>query len=159
MSGKIRHGLLAILAMLTLAVGALAQQPPSIGKQQLFPTPDAAADALNDAAKRGDGKALEAILGAPWSALAPLQSDGFKRDLAAYFSQWDKQHKVTIDPASNGANHGHRVNHEGQRGHSYDHHASHGGWHGGGHGGGGGHRGGGGGHGGGGHGGGHGGRR
>jgi hypothetical protein len=57
--------------------------------------------------------------------------------------------------AFNGANHGHRVNHEGQRGHSYDHHASHAGWHGGG----GGHRGGGGGHAGGGHGGGHGGRR
>ena len=87
----------------TLAVGALAQQPPAIGKQQLFPTPEAAADALNDAAKRGDSKALEAMLGAPWGALTPLQSDGFKRDLAAYFSQWDKQHKVTIDPASNGA--------------------------------------------------------
>ena len=71
---------------LALAVGASAQQPPSIGKQQFFPTPDAAADALNDAAKRGDSKALEAMLGAPWSALTPLQSDGFKRDLAAYFS-------------------------------------------------------------------------
>jgi hypothetical protein len=55
--------------------------------------------------------------------------------------------------AFNGANHGHQVNHEGQRGHSYDHHGSHAGWHGGGHAGGGGHRGGGGGHGGGGHGG------
>ena len=103
MNSKLRHGLLAALATVMLAVGALAQQPPAIGKQQLFPTPDAAADALNDAAKRGDGKALEAILGAPWSALTPLQSDGFKRDLAAYFSQWDKQHKVTIDSASNGA--------------------------------------------------------
>jgi hypothetical protein len=103
MSSKIRHGLLAAFAIVTLAVGASAQQAPSIGKQQFFATPDAAADALNDAAKRGDGKALEAILGAPWSALTPLQSDGFKRDLAAYFSQWDKQHKVTIDPASNGA--------------------------------------------------------
>ena len=103
MSSKLRHGLLAALAMVTLTVAAVAQQPPSIGKQQLFPTPEAAADALNDAAKRGDGKALEAILGAPWDALTPLQSNGFKRDLAAYFSQWDKQHRVTIDPASNGA--------------------------------------------------------
>ena len=60
MSGKIRHGLLAAFAIVTLAVGAQAQQPPSIGKQ-LFPTPEAAADALNDAAKRDDGKALEAI--------------------------------------------------------------------------------------------------
>ena len=103
MSSKLRHGLLAALAMVTLTVAAVAQQPPSIGKQQLFPTPEAAADALNDAAKRGDSKTLEAILGAPWSALTPLQGDGFKRDLAAYFSEWDKQHKVTIDPASNGA--------------------------------------------------------
>lgn len=102
MSSKIWHGLLAGFAMVTLAVGAAAQQLPPIGKQQLFPTPEAAADALNDAVKRGDSKVLEAMLGAPWRALTPLQSDGFKRDLAAYFSQWDKQHKVTIDPASNG---------------------------------------------------------
>ena len=45
MSSKIRHGLLAAFAIVTLAVGASAQQPPSIGKQQFFPTPDAAADA------------------------------------------------------------------------------------------------------------------
>ncbi|GEP60520.1 DUF2950 family protein [Reyranella soli] len=103
MSVMVRRGLLAAFTMLMLAVGAMAQQPPAIGKQQSFPTPDAAADALNDAARRGDSKALEAILGAPWDALTPLQSDGFKRDLAAYFSQWDKQHKVTLDSASNGA--------------------------------------------------------
>jgi hypothetical protein len=100
MSSMIRHGLLAAFAILALTTGALAQ--PSIGKQQGFPTPEVAADALNDAAKRGEGKALEAMLGAPWRALTPLQSDSFKRDLAAYFSEWDKQHKVTIDPASNG---------------------------------------------------------
>jgi len=103
MSSVVWRGLLAAFTTLTLAVGAMAQQPPAIGKQQSFPTPEAAADALNDAARHGDSKALEAILGAPWDALTPLQSDGFKRDLAAYFSQWDKQHKVTLDPASNGA--------------------------------------------------------
>ena len=56
MSSKVWHGLLAAFVLVTLAVGAVAQQPPSIGKQQLFPTPEAAADALNDAAKRGDSK-------------------------------------------------------------------------------------------------------
>src|SRR4029453_1506874 len=60
-------------------------------------------DSWNEAATGGKEKGLEAILGAPWDALTPLQSNGFKRDLAAYFSEWDKQHKVTIDPASNGA--------------------------------------------------------
>lgn len=103
MSGMVRRGLRAAFAMVMLAVGAMAQQPPPIGKQQSFATPEAAADALNDAARRGDSKALEAILGAPWDALTPLQSNGFKRDLAAYFSEWNKQHKVTIDPTSNGA--------------------------------------------------------
>ena len=68
MSSKIWHGLLAAFALVTLAVGAVAQQPPSIGKQQLFPTPEAAADALNDAAKRGDSKAL-----------AQLLAEGFER--------------------------------------------------------------------------------
>jgi hypothetical protein len=102
MSSTVRRGLLAAFVTLMLAAGVKAQQTPSIGPQQSFATPDAAAEALNDAARRGDGKALEAILGAPWDALTPLQSNGFKRDLAAYFSQWDKQHKVTIDPASNG---------------------------------------------------------
>ena len=69
----------------------------------------------------------------------------------------DHGHSDQRRNAFNGANHGHQVNHEAARGHSYAGHGSHPSWHGGG----GHHGGGGGGHhgGGGGHGGGHGGRR
>jgi hypothetical protein len=101
MSNMIRRSLLASLLMLGLMTGVLAQ--PSVGTLQGFPTPEAAADALTDAARRGDDKAMEAILGAPWRVLMPLKNDSFKRDLATYLAAWDKQHKVTIDPTSNGA--------------------------------------------------------
>ena len=101
MSDMIRRGLVASLLMLGLAAGALAQS--SVGTLQGFPTPEAAADALTDAMRRGDDKAMEAILGAPGRVLMPLKNDSFKRDLATYLAAWDKQHKVTIDPKSNGA--------------------------------------------------------
>jgi hypothetical protein len=109
MNNMIRRGLLANLLTLGLAAGALAQQPPnratepSIGTLQGFPTPEPAADALTDAARRGDAKAIETMLGVPWRTLMPLGSNSFKRDLAVYLAAWDKQHKVTIDPGSNGA--------------------------------------------------------
>ena len=101
MSNMIRRGLLAGFLMLGLAAGALAQ--PTVGTLRGFPTPEAAADALTDAARRGDDKAMEAILGAPWRVLMPLRDAGFKRDLADYLAAWDKQHKIAIDPKSNGA--------------------------------------------------------
>jgi Protein of unknown function (DUF2950) len=119
MSDMIRRGLLAILLTLASAAGALAQQPassstpsqpaatakpaePPVGKLQSFPTPEAAADALTDAARRSDDKAIEAMLGEPWNVLMPTQTDGYQRDRATYLAAWDKQHKVTIDSASNG---------------------------------------------------------
>jgi hypothetical protein len=101
MRTMIRQGLLAGLVALGLAAGALAQS--SVGRLQAFPTPEAAADALTDAVRRGDDKAMEAMLGAPWRTLMPLKNDSFKRDLAAYLTAWDKHHKVTIDPKGNGA--------------------------------------------------------
>ena len=88
MSSKIWHGLLAAFAILTLAVDALAQQPPSIGKQQLFPTPEAAADALNDAAKRGDGAAavdvdeISEVLALPLPEERLIALDAALQDLA-----------------------------------------------------------------------------
>jgi hypothetical protein len=101
MSGMMRRGLLAALLVLGSAADALAQ--PSLGTLRGFPTPEAAADALTDAARRGDDKAIEAILGEPWRALMPLRSDSFERDLAAYLAAWDKRHSVALDPRSNGA--------------------------------------------------------
>jgi hypothetical protein len=101
MSAMMRRGLLAALVMAGSAVGALAQH--TVGALRGFPTPEAAADALTDAARRGDDKAMEAILGRWWHALMPLGGASFKRDLSAYLAAWDKRHRVTIDPRSDGA--------------------------------------------------------
>jgi Protein of unknown function (DUF2950) len=114
MSGVLRQGVLA--AMLTIALAATSgaqQQTPvvsspaapaaeSVGELQAFPTPEAAAEALTAAARRGDDKAIEAILGGPWDVLMPTMNDGYQRDRATYLAAWDKQHSVVMDPASNG---------------------------------------------------------
>ena len=73
-----------------------------VGKLEAFPSPEVAADALTAATRRGDDKAIEALLGAPWDVLMPTMDGGFQRDRAAYLAAWDRQHRILIDPASNG---------------------------------------------------------
>ena len=116
MSKMFKPGLLAALLMTTWAASSDAQQPRTaaptapaatssaapVDKLQAFPSPEAAADALTAAIRRGDDKAIEAMLGVPSDALMPTRSDRFQRDRTAYLAAWDSQHRIIIDPASNG---------------------------------------------------------
>ncbi|MBV8406720.1 MAG: DUF2950 family protein, partial [Alphaproteobacteria bacterium] len=119
MRSLLKPGLLAAALTLALATNPGAQQAPagshsaaappptaaktdSVGKLIAFPTPEAAADALTAAARRNDDKAIEAILGEPWEVLLPTMNDGYQRDRLSYLTAWDEQHRIVIEPASNG---------------------------------------------------------
>jgi hypothetical protein len=114
MRSPFKSALLAAALTLALTTASSAQPAASVtpnsaaaatdavGKLQAFPTPEAAADALTGAARRDDDKEIEAILGGPWDVLLPTMNDGYRRDRATYLAAWDKQHRIIIDPASNG---------------------------------------------------------
>jgi len=67
MSNFIRRAFLTLALSGLLCASALAQAPQLRG----FPTPEAAADALTDAIRKKDDKALTAILGTTWNDLLP----------------------------------------------------------------------------------------
>ena len=67
MSSIIHRAFLTLALSSLLFTAALAQVPQLRG----FPTPEAAADALTDAIRKKDDKALTAILGASWGDFAP----------------------------------------------------------------------------------------
>jgi hypothetical protein len=61
--------------------------------QQAYPTPDAASEALVDAVRRGDEKAMRTVLGADWRKFIPV-GDVERQDIDAFLAEWDKQHKT-----------------------------------------------------------------
>jgi len=77
-----------------LAAGATAQQRSSL---QGFPTADAAADALTEAVRRADGKALAAMLGEGWRDFVPTDDRDFALERSRYLEAWQDAHKVTVD--------------------------------------------------------------
>lgn len=98
MSGTMfRRGLLALGAVAGflggLAGGAVAQQAV---KLQGFPTAEAAANAFTDAVRKGDQKALGALLGPQWSEFVPTTSEQRQERRKAYLAAWDESHEVKI---------------------------------------------------------------
>jgi len=85
--------LLAIGLAAGLASGALAQST----KPQGFPTPEAAADALTDAIRRDDAKAVSAMLGADWRDFVLGRPDDEERLRENFLKAWDASHKVVVD--------------------------------------------------------------
>ncbi|MFO1080146.1 MAG: DUF2950 domain-containing protein [Reyranellaceae bacterium] len=71
--------------------GASAQQA---AKVQAFPTAEAAADALTDAVRRNDQKALDALWGSDWRDFVPGSDDDVQRRRNAFLAAWDAGHKV-----------------------------------------------------------------
>lgn len=86
--------LVATLAIVSaVSGGATAQQSP---RPQGFSSADAAAAALTEAVRRGDGKALAAMLGGGWRDFMLTTDPDFERERAAYLKAWDESHKITI---------------------------------------------------------------
>lgn len=80
--------------LVTVAGRAVAQQPTAL---QGFATPEAAADALTEAIRKDDGKAVEAMLGAGWEDVV-LDDPDEEDDLRTKFlAGWDASHKVVVD--------------------------------------------------------------
>ncbi|TAJ85197.1 MAG: DUF2950 domain-containing protein [Reyranella sp.] len=92
-----RRGLLALAVFAGLAGGlaggAVAQQAARL---QSFPTAEAAANAFTDAVRKGDQKALGALLGPQWSEFVPTTSEQRQERRKAYLAAWDESHEVKV---------------------------------------------------------------
>ncbi len=75
------------------ATGASAQS----AKPQGFATPEAAADALTDAIRRDDSKAVAAILGSGWRDLVLGRPEDEAQLREKFLEAWDARHKVVVD--------------------------------------------------------------
>ena len=94
MSGSLlRRGVLALVFAAGLAASAMAQPA---AKVQGFPTAEAAADALTEAVRSKNLKAIEAMFGADWRDVLPAGADERDRRRTNYLAAWDESHKVTI---------------------------------------------------------------
>jgi hypothetical protein len=94
MSGAMfRRSLLAVALLLGFAGGAAAQQP---AKPQGFPTADAAANALTEAVRKNDQKAIAALWGAGWREFVPGSDNDVQRRRTAYLAAWDESHKLVM---------------------------------------------------------------
>ena len=95
MSGVMfRRGLLAVVMLVGLSAGAIAQ--PAGGKVRTFATADAAADALTDAVRKNDRQAIAAMWGADWRDFVPGTDDDVRRRRDAYLKAWDEGHKLVM---------------------------------------------------------------
>jgi hypothetical protein len=92
-----RTFLCRVLAALILSVGlwtaALAQAPVLQG----FPTPEAAAEALTDAIRKNDDKAISAILGKSWNDFVPGSDWQDEEIRERFLKAWDEGHKIIPD--------------------------------------------------------------
>lgn len=84
----------AIALGLFLASSALALAASSASAQAVYPTPDAAATALQQAFATQDDAALKKILGADFQRFVPHASDD---DIYAFLSAYAKHHEIVDD--------------------------------------------------------------
>jgi Protein of unknown function (DUF2950) len=91
-----RYGFLALVLAFAGIADASAQTP---AKLQSFPTAEAAADALTDAIRKDDDKAVSAILGAGWRDFVPGTAEDEDKVRANFLAAWDQSHKLV--PADN----------------------------------------------------------
>ena len=109
---KLLHALLALGLAATLALPAAAQAPapqtqPAPApqarpvaaevKQRHFPTADAAADAMTEALRKNDDKAIAGMLGSSWRDFVPGTREDEDKSRDDYLKAWDQNHKVVAD--------------------------------------------------------------
>ena len=85
------------LAATLLVVAALAAATPSFA-QRIFPTPEAAVDALVDGLARHDNDEVHAVLGSDFRRLMPLDaaSEGDRTD---FLAAWSQGHRIEREGA------------------------------------------------------------
>lgn len=80
------------VGLLLAGAGSGLAQP---AKQQHFATAEQAANALTEAIRKDDDKALQAILGMSWSDLIPGTNTEHEEDVRKrYLEAWDQNHKL-----------------------------------------------------------------
>ena len=94
MSKLIRDVFLALVLCVGLSAAALAQPQAPAPQLRGFPTPEAAADAVTEAIRNNDDKALTAILGSTWHEFAPGGDRDDDEIRAAYLKAWDEKHAI-----------------------------------------------------------------
>ena len=100
----LRNALLALAGTIGLAFGVLAQTPPVTptptvstmpsGKQETFASPEAAADALTEAIRKDNDRAVAAMLGSGWRDFAPGTRQDEDNQRAKFLAAWDEAHKI-----------------------------------------------------------------
>jgi DUF2950 family protein len=93
MSTLMPRAFLALTLCVALSAAAIAQAPQLRG----FPTPEAAADALTEAIRTNDDKALTAILGSTWHEFAPGSDRDDDEIRTQFLKAWDENHKIIPD--------------------------------------------------------------
>ncbi|AQH00181.1 hypothetical protein A9R05_04715 [Burkholderia sp. KK1] len=90
-SASISKPLLRALIAVSLAFGA-----PSLRAQAVYPTAEAAAEALTDAIATNDETALAKVLGKEHRRYVPEGAIG-REDIYAYLGAWAQQHRIVED--------------------------------------------------------------
>ena len=94
MSKLIRDVFLALVLCVGLSAAALAQAQAPAPQLRGFATPEAAADAVTEAIRNNDDKAMTAILGSTWHEFAPGGDRDDDEIRAAYLKAWDEKHAI-----------------------------------------------------------------
>lgn len=104
------HAFLALLIASGLSLGAAAQTPQSsppvpqtrgttaqTPAQRHFPTAEAANDAITEALRKDDDKAIAAMLGSGWRDFVPGTREDEDKARENYLKAWDENHKLVAD--------------------------------------------------------------
>jgi hypothetical protein len=91
MSIVLRRGLLIGAASFGVVTGAAAQAPAAL---RSFPSAQAAIDALVEAIRKDDDRAVSAILGAGWENFVPGRIEDEEQVRQKFLSAWDENHRL-----------------------------------------------------------------
>ncbi len=106
---KLLHASLALLLAWGFSLCAEAQTPPpspvpqtrgtaaQLPKQRHFPTAEAANDAITDALRKDDDKAIADMLGSSWRDFVPGTREDEDKAREAYLKAWDENHKLVAE--------------------------------------------------------------
>lgn len=96
-ASMLRRAVLALLLAGSFAAGLSSTGWAQTAKPQGFATPEAAADALTNAIRRDDDKAVGAILGSGWRDFILGRPEDEDRVREKFLEAWDAGHKVAVD--------------------------------------------------------------